>query len=114
MKWNENKNEMPRNDKAKKQIADIPSSNEVHHAFLEFFAERIQNRALVLKEQFHHALVALGEFVALEAIRVTTLLLTHLAVPAQFLQTFRLCVRGTDGDSQTLCIPFVDWRSLLE
>jgi hypothetical protein len=70
--------------------AKAPSANEVHHALLELLAERVQDGALVLHEQLHHALVAFGEFVAFEAIRVTALFLTHLAVPPQLLQAFGL------------------------
>lgn len=54
---------------------------------LEFLGVTVDDSGWVLAEDLHLALVRLAHTMALESILVAALLLAHLAVPSQFLQT---------------------------
>lgn len=53
----------------------------------EFFGVTVDDSSGVLPEHLHLALVRLAHTMALESILVAALLLAHLAIPPQFLQT---------------------------
>lgn len=54
---------------------------------LEFLGETVDDSGGVLAEDLHLALVGLAHAVALESVLVAALLLAHLAIPSQLLQT---------------------------
>lgn len=56
---------------------------------LEFLGITADNPGGVLAEDLHLALVGLAHAMALESVLVPALLLAHLAVPSQLLQTLR-------------------------
>ena len=63
-----------------------------HHVkefVFEFFRVAVNDSVRVLTEDLHLPLVALAHTVALESVLVSTLFLTHLTVPSEFLKTFR-------------------------
>lgn len=57
---------------------------------LELLGVATDDSGGVLAEDLHLALVRLAHTVALESVLITALLLAHLAIPSQLLQTFRL------------------------
>ncbi|KAF2318774.1 hypothetical protein GH714_010616 [Hevea brasiliensis] len=62
--------------------------HEIEERVLELVGVTFDDAVRVLTEDLHLTLVALAHTVALEAILVAALLLTHLAVPSELLETF--------------------------
>ena len=63
---------------------------EVHESLLEHLGKAVDHLVGVRRHERHLSLMALGSAVALEAVLVAALLLTHLAVPPQLLQALGL------------------------
>jgi len=71
-----------------------PPAQQLHVAVGELFAEAVQEFARIVRKEEQLALVGLAHRVALEAVFIAALLLAHLAVPAQLLQTLRFHLVG--------------------
>uniref|UniRef100_A0A2P2PIS4 Uncharacterized protein MANES_07G115700 n=1 Tax=Rhizophora mucronata TaxID=61149 RepID=A0A2P2PIS4_RHIMU len=67
----------------------VAPAHEIKEGVLELLGVAVDDAVRVLAEDLHLALVALAHAVALEPVLVSALLLAHLAVPSQLLQTFR-------------------------
>lgn len=83
----------------------VSAAHEIEKGFLEFLGEAIDNAIGALAEDLHLALVGLAHAVAFESVLVAALLLTHLAVPSQLLQTLRLDPIRDRLRSQELVLP---------
>lgn len=68
----------------------VGAAHEVEEGILKFFRVAVDNTSGVLAKYLHLALVGLAHAVAFEPVLVPALLLAHLAVPPQLLQTLRL------------------------
>lgn len=68
----------------------VGAAHKVEEGFLKFLREAINNAVGVLAEDLHLALMRFAQTVALEAVLVAALLLTHLTVPAKLLQALGL------------------------
>jgi len=68
----------------------VLSPENVVEIFLKVSAVSMQVSSRILSEQEQLSLMRLRGHVALETIGISTLLLTHLTIPAQLLETLRL------------------------
>jgi len=84
-----------------------PSAQQLHVAVGELFAEAVQKLAGGIGKEEQLALVGLAHGVALEAILVAALFLTHLAVPPQLLEALRLHLVGQVLRRTHLCATHV-------
>jgi hypothetical protein len=62
----------------------------LHKSLLELFGEIFHILIGAFRKQLHLSLMRFGHAVTFEAVLITTLLLTHLTIPTQLLQAFRL------------------------
>ena len=76
---------------------------------LKLFRVPIDDSSRVLAKDLHLALVALAHAMALEPILISTLLLAHLTVPSELLETFGFDSVGDCFRSQEIVLPH--WSS---
>jgi len=68
----------------------VTTPQDVHVSLLKLSTESIHYPSRILREQFHLPQVRVAGYVTLESVRVAALLIAHLAVESQLLETFCL------------------------
>ena len=74
------------NDGGGDAIEPVATLHVVQESAFEFFGVSFDDSGWVLAKNLHLTLVALAHTMALETVLVTTLLLTHLAIPSELLE----------------------------
>jgi hypothetical protein len=87
----------------------VGAAHEVEESLFKLFGEAIDDTVGILAKDLHLALVGLAEAVTLEAVLIAALLLTHLAVPAELLQTLGLDAIGDRLRGQEIVLPHIGY-----
>lgn len=71
-------------------LRPVTVTHQLHETLLKFLREFVHKSVGVLNKELHLSLVTIWHPMALEAILVSALLLTHLAIPSQLLKALGL------------------------
>lgn len=71
-------------------LGPVSVAHQLHETLLKFLREFVHKSVRVLNKELHLSLVTIWHPMALEAVLVSALLLTHLAIPSQLLKALGL------------------------